>query len=183
MSSSSQSMQSMSLNAVQANDYLQGIPVKHLFQQQKVNAQLWHWWNLADHERAIAGPYEFDKTIVSAAAGGAPDPDGFPPSLPMTYTICSRRWGQEQEARMNVRIGDICFAKNGTGAWDKSGICTTYALERVDEPRRWNKYSVRHLASERFDDVIRAHVYGVAMPAAAQEQADSDSDSDSDSDD
>lgn len=80
---------------------------------------------------------------------------------------------------MDVRIGDIFFAKNGTGAWDTSGICTTYALERVDEPRRWNKYSVRHLASERFDDVIRAHVYGVPMPAAQeQEQADSDSDSD-----
>jgi hypothetical protein len=173
-------------SSVQANDYLQGIPVKHLFQQQKVNAQLWHWWNLADHERAMNGPYNSEKNIYSAGVELARDPN-VPPRLSMGYTICSRRWRQEQEGGMDVRIGDIIFAKNGTGAWDTTGICTTYALERVDEPHRWNKYCVSHLASERFDDVIRAHAYGVAMPAAAQaqeqaESSDSDSDFDSDSD-
>ena len=66
---------------------------------------------------------------------------------------------------MNARIGDIVFAKNGTGSWDTSGVCMTYALERVDEPRRWNKYCVHHLASERFEDVVREHTANRAAPA------------------
>ena len=172
MSSSLQSMSSSmtsAVQAVQASEYLQRIPVQHLFQQQKVNAELWHWWNLVDHERAIAGPYEFEKSITSPAAAGAPNPDGLPPALPLGYSICSRRWGQEQKACMDVHIGAIIFAKDGTGRWDTSGICTTYALERVDEPRRWNKYSVRHLASERFDYVIRAHNAAVAFAAPIAE--------------
>ena len=169
---------SSAMQSVQAIDYLQGIPIKHLFQQQKVNAQLWHWWNIADHERVMNGPYNSEKNIYSAGVELARDPN-VPPALTMGYSICSRRWRQEQEGGMDVRIGDIIFAKNGTGVWDTSGICTTYALERVDEPHRWNKYKVSHLASERFDDVIRAHEYGVAMPAAQAQEADSDSDSDS----
>ncbi len=66
---------------------------------------------------------------------------------------------------MNVRIGDIVFAKNGTGTWDTSGVLVSYAMERVDEPHRWNKYCVRHLASERFQDVIREHNATDAAPA------------------
>ena len=167
---------------MQANDYLQGIPVKHLFQQQKVNAQLWHWWNLSDHERAVNEPYNSEKNIYSAGVELARDPNS-PPALTMGYSICSRRWRQEQEGGMDVRIGDIIFAKNGTGAWDTSGIRTTYALERVDEPHRWNKYCVRHLASDLFDDVIRAHIARDASVAdsaiTTYEQVES-SDSDSD---
>ena len=66
---------------------------------------------------------------------------------------------------MNARIGDIVFAKNGTGGWDTSGVLISYAMERVDEPHRWNKYCVRHLASEQFEDVIREHNAGDAAPA------------------
>lgn len=145
-----------------AVEYVQNIPAAHFLLQQKVNKQLWHVWNLADHKRAVEGPYCSEMDIHSQGVAilegrGPVDNDGPPPSLSMCYSICSRRWRQEQEGFMNVRIGDIVFAKNGTGSWDTSGILTSYALERVDEPRRWNKYRVRHLASERFEDVIREH--------------------------
>ena len=139
-----------------AREYVQRIPIDHTTNQQKVNAELWEQWNIADHERAMEGPYEFEKDIYSVGVERLRDPN-VPPALTMGYSICSRRWGQEQKCFINARIGDIIFSKNGTGAWDTSGIITTYALERVDEPRRWNKYKVVHLASERFEDVIRAH--------------------------
>ena len=139
--------------------YLQRIPVSHLFQQQKVNAEVWHWWNLVDHEKAVDGGgwmyYSPEEHIISRGVELAQGPSLS--SLSLSYTICSRRWKQEQECRMDAHIGDIFLAKDGTGRWDTSGVLITYALERVDEPRRWNKYCVRHLASESFQDVIREH--------------------------
>ena len=143
-----------------AREYVQRIPADHTTNQQKVNTELWQQWNIADHERAMDGPYEFEKDICSVGAElarGGPFSADFPPPLTLGYSICSRRWGQEQKHFLYARIGDIIFSKNGTGRWDTSGVMTTYALERVDEPRRWNKYKVIHLASERFEDVIRAH--------------------------
>jgi len=169
--------QSMSFQASQAShasmtdlEYVQNMPAAHLLLQQRVNKQLWHVWNLADHKRAIEGPYSFEMNIYSQRVNilqgrGHVDEQGPPPPLSLCYTICSRRWRQEQEGYMNVRIGDIVFAKNGTGSWDTSGVLITYALERIDEPRRWNKYCVHHLASERFEDVIREHTANAAVPA------------------
>jgi hypothetical protein len=139
-----------------ASEYVQRIPIDHRTNQQKVNTELWEQWNIADHERAMEAPYEFEKDIYSEGVERLRDPN-IPPSLSLCYSICSRRWGQEQKHYLYARIGEIIFAKNGTGVWDTSGIIITYALERVDEPRRWNKYKVSHLASENFDDVIRAH--------------------------
>ena len=187
-------------------EYVQNMPAEHLLLQRRVNKQLWHVWNLTDHKRAIEGPYSHEMNIYSQGVNilqgrGSVDEQGPPPPLTMCYTICSRRWRQEQEGFMNVRIGDIVFAKNGTGAWDTSGVLVSYAMERVDEPHRWNKYCVRHLASERFQDVIREHNANDATPAttpatapattilpsaaavgAALEQAD-DSDDDEETDD
>jgi hypothetical protein len=143
-------------------EYVEQLPSTHRFHQQKVNAELWQKWNLTDHERVVNNSgwayYAPEEFIYSTAV----EPQfavgqGPPPALSLCYSICSRRWVQEQECYMDARIGDILFAKDGTGRWDTSGICTTYALERVDEPRRWNKYCVRHLASERFQDVIKQH--------------------------
>ena len=139
-----------------AAEYVRSIPLYHKDSQKKVNTELWEQWNIADHERAMGGPYQCEMDIYSTGVERLRDPN-VPPSLSMHYTICSRRWGQEQQHFINARIGDIIFAKNGTGPWDKSGILISYALERVDEPRRWNKYCVHHLVSERFQDVIRAH--------------------------
>ena len=139
-----------------AREYVRSIPADHTTNQQKVNTELWQQWNIADHERAMEGPYEFEKEIYSEGVERLRDPN-VPPQLTLGYSICSRRWGQEQKHFLYARIGDIIFAKNGTGRWDTSGVMMTYALERVDEPRRWNKYKVSHLASERFEDVIRAH--------------------------
>ena len=141
------------------------MPVAHLAHQQKVNAELWYKWNLADHERAINGNgwdyYSPEKTIFSAAAERARRfspvriPANVPPALFMGYySINSRRWKQEQASRLAAHIGEIFFAKDGTGRWDTSGIRISYALERVDAPRRWNKYCVHHLQSEIFADVI-----------------------------
>jgi len=155
-----------------AREYVQRIPIDHITNQRNVNTELWEQWNIADHERAMAGRYEFEKDIYSAGVERLRDPT-VPPPLSMHYTICSRRWGQEQKHFLYARIGDIIFAKNGTGAWDTSGVHISYALERVDEPRRWNKYCVHHLASENFEDVIRAHTGQDMVPVAA---ADSDSD-------
>jgi hypothetical protein len=138
-------------------EYVRSIPLSHKENQQKVNTELWEQWNIADHERMMNGPYESEKDIYSAGVERLRDPNGVPPSLSMHYSVCSRRWGQEQQCFINARIGDIFFVKNGTGSWDKSGVLISYALERVDEPRRWNKYCVHHLASERFQDVIRAY--------------------------
>jgi hypothetical protein len=151
-------------------EYVQNMPAAHLLLQQRVNKQLWHVWNLADHTRAIAHPYYSEMDINSQGVDilegrGHVDNNGPPPALTLGYSICSRRWRQEQEGYMNARIGDIVFAKNGTGMWDTSGVLITYALERIDEPRRWNKYRVRHLASERFEDVIREHNANDAAPA------------------
>ena len=151
-------------------EYVQNMPAANLLLQRCVNRQLWHAWNLADHKRAIEGPYSFDMNIYSQGVNilqgrGHVDAQGPPPPLSLCYTICSRRWRQEQEGYMNVCIGDIVFAKNGTGSWDTSGVLITYALERVDEPHRWNKYCVHHLASERFEDVIREHTANDATPA------------------
>jgi hypothetical protein len=151
-------------------EYVQNMPAAHLLLQQRVNKQLWHVWNLADHKRAIEGPYSYEMNVNSQGVDilqgqGPVDKNGPPPALTLGYSICSRRWRQEQEGYMNARIGDIVFAKNGTGSWDTSGVLITYALERIDEPRRWNKYRVRHLASERFEDVIREHNADDATPA------------------
>jgi len=144
-----------------AQEYVRSIPLYHTSNQQKVNTELWEQWNIADHERAMDGPYEFEKEIYSVGAelarGGPYSADGPPPPLSLCYSICSRRWGQEQKHFIYARIGSIIFAKDGTGRWDTSGVHISYALERVDEPHRWNKYKVSHLASENFEDVIRAH--------------------------
>ena len=165
-----------------ASEYVQRIPIDHRTNQHNVNTELWEQWNIADHERSIEGPYEFEKDIYSAGVELLRGPyyaDGLPPPLTLGYSICSRRWGQEQKHFLYARIGDIIFAKNGTGSWDTSGVMTTYALERVDEPRRWNKYKVSHLASERFEDVIRAHNGQDIVPVeAAADESDSDADSD-----
>jgi len=150
-----------------AREYVQSIPIDHSTNQYKVNTELWEQWNIADHERAMNGPYEFEKDIYSAGVELMRDPNGLPPSLSLGYSICSRRWGQEQKHYIYARIGDIIFSKNGTGRWDTSGVIVSYALERVDEPHRWNKYKVSHLASERFDDVIRAHNGQDIVPVAA----------------
>lgn len=139
-----------------ALEYVRSIPLYHKENQQKVNTELWEQWNIADHERAMSGPYQCEMDIYSAGVERLRDPN-VPPSLSMHYTICSRRWGQEQESYKYARIDDIFFVKNGTGPWDKSGVLISYALKRVDEPRRWNKYCVHHLVSERFQDVIRAY--------------------------
>jgi hypothetical protein len=157
-----------------ALEYVRSIPLYHKESQQKVNNELWEQWNIADHERAMAGRYECEMDIYSAGVERLRDPN-VPPALSMHYTICSRRWGQEQECCINARIGDIIFAKNGTGPWDKSGTLISYALERVDEPRRWNKYCVHHLASERFQDVIRAYNGEVIVPTSS---VDTESDDD-----
>lgn len=153
-----------------ALEYVRSIPLYHTENQQKVNTELWEQWNIADHERAMAGRYECEKDIYSAGVELARDPT-VPPRLSMCYSICSRRWRQEQEHYMYARIGDIIFAKNGTGSWDTSGVHISYALERVDEPHRWNKYKVSHLASENFEDVIRAH-NGQDIVAAIAEDSD-----------
>ena len=149
-----------------AQEYVRSIPLYHTANQQKVNTELWEQWNIADHERAMADPYKFEKEIYSVGVERLRDPT-VQPSLSMCYSICSRRWGQEQKHFIYARIGDIIFAKNGTGAWDTSGVHISYALERVDEPRRWNKYKVHHLASEHFEDVIRAHNGQDIVEAAA----------------
>ena len=151
-------------------EYVQNMPAAHLLHQRQVNAELWHQWNLADHKRAIAGPYCSEKDLRSRGAALAQgygsyradepypvDAEEPPPSISLCYSICSRRWRQEQEGYMNARIGDIVFAKDGTGVWDTSGVRVTYAMERVDEPHRWNKYRVYHLESERFQDMIKQY--------------------------
>lgn len=159
------SKRSHSQLSMTSQEYVQNMPVAHLAHQQKVNAELWYKWNLADHERAINGNgwdyYSPEKTIFSAAAERARRfspvriPANVPPALFMGYySINSRRWKQEQASRLAAHIGEIFFAKDGTGDWDMSGIRISYALERVDAPRRWNKYCVHHLQSENFADVI-----------------------------
>jgi len=157
-----------------ASEYVQRIPIDHVTNQRNVNTELWEQWNIADHERAMDGPYEFEKDIYSAGVELLRDPN-VPPSLSMCYSICSRRWGQEQKHFLYARIGDIIYSKNGTGPLDTSGIIISYALERVDEPRRWNKYKVSHLASDNFEDVIRAHNGQDIVPDEAA-AADSDDD-------
>jgi hypothetical protein len=158
-----------------AREYVQRIPIDHITNQRNVNTELWEQWNIADHERAMDGPYEFEKDIYSAGVELLRDPN-VPPPLSMCYSICSRRWGQEQKHFLYARIGDIIYSKNGTGAWDTSGIIISYALERVDEPRRWNKYKVSHLASENFEDVIRAHTGQGIVPDEAAAVADNSED-------
>lgn len=141
-------------------EYVQNMPAAHLLLQRQVNKQLWHVWNLADHKRVHEElSYNFEKTIISPGvelARGPYSADGMPPSLSLCYSICSRRWEQEEQNHIGARIGEIFFAKNGTGHWQHQE-CVTYALERVDEPRRWNKYCVYHLSSESFVDVILQH--------------------------
>lgn len=164
-------MSAQAQSSMTSLEYVQNMPAAHLLLQRQVNIQLWHVWNLADHNRAVEGPYCSEMNIYSQGVNilqgrGPVGNDGPPPSLSLCYTICSRRWRQEQERFMNARIGDIVFAKNGTGGWDTSGVLISYALERVDEPRRWNKYCVRHLPSERFEDVIREHVANLDTTSA-----------------
>jgi len=139
-----------------ALEYVQSIPLNHKENQQKVNNQLWMQWNMADHERAMTGRYQSETDLYSVGVERLRDPNG-PPPLFMHYSVCSRRWGQEQQSFINARIGDIIFVKNGTCSWNKSGVLMSYALERVDEPHRWNKYCVHHLSSERLEDVIKQH--------------------------
>ena len=159
----------VSQSSMTDREYVQNMPATHLFHQKKVNAELWYQWNLIDHDKAVHGSgwdyYSPEKTIFSAAVEHARKcypvriPANVPPALFMGYyAINSRRWKQEQESRLNARIGEIFFVKNGTGDWDMSGIYITYALERVDAPRRWNKYCVHHFPSERFADVIKQHM-------------------------
>lgn len=144
--------------------YARSIPIYHRVNQQRVNTQLWEQWNIADHERAVEGRgwnyYSPEKTIFSPGVERMNAPfkteQGPPPAPILSYTISSRRWIQEQEQHICARIGDIFFAKDGTPRWNNS-VRISYALERVDEPRRWNKYCVHHLPSESFVDVIRAH--------------------------
>ncbi len=153
--------------AMTDREYVQNMPVTHLAHQQKVNAELWYRWNLADHERAVNGSgwdyYSPEKHIFSAAVEharrfSARPPADVPPALSMGYSVCSRRWKQEQESRLSARIGEMFYVKNGTGSWDTSGICISYAMERVDAPRRWNKYCIHHFPHEQFEDVIRQHM-------------------------
>jgi len=145
-------------------EYVQNMPVTHLAHQQKVNAELWHQWNIADHETAVNGSgwdyYSPEKHIFSAAVERARrfSSADVPPSFSMSYSVCSRRWKQEQESRLDARIGEIFYVKDGTGSWDMSGIYVSYAMERVDAPRRWNTYCVHHFPSEHFADVIRQHM-------------------------
>lgn len=152
------------MSTMSDREYIQRIPIHHIILQKKVNAELWYQWNLADHKRAINGSgwdyYSPEKTIFSAAVERVPGPRiaAGAPALRMCYSINSRRWKQEQESRLAARIGEIFFAKDGTGDWDTSGIRISYALERVDAPRRWNKYCVHHLQSENFADVITQHM-------------------------
>ena len=139
-----------------SQEYVQNMPATHLAHQQKVNAELWYKWNLADHEKVVNGSgwdyYSPEKTIFSAAVERV---QGSHSALSLCYTVCERRWKQEQECHITARIGEIFFAKNGTGRWDTDGIRISYALERVDAPRRWNKYCVHHFPYENFVDVIR----------------------------
>jgi hypothetical protein len=141
------------------HEYIENVPANHLAHQQKVNAELWYQWNLADHKRVVNGNgwdyYSPEKTIFSAAVERT---KGLSSALSLCYTVCERRWKQEQECHISARIGEIFFAKDGKGRWDTDGICISYALERVDAPRRWNKYCVHHLPSERFQDVILQHM-------------------------
>jgi hypothetical protein len=138
-----------------SQEYVQNMPATHLAHQKMVNAEIWYKWNLADHERVVSGNgwdyYSPEKTILSAAVERVQGPH---PALSLCYTVCERRWKQEQECHITARIGEIFFAKDGTGRWDTDGIRISYALERVDAPRRWNKYCVHHFPSENFADVI-----------------------------
>ena len=151
-------------------EYVQNMPAPHLLLQRQVNTQLWRVWNLADHKRVHEEfPYNFDATLLSPgmelAHAQRPYPDA-PPSIPMGYSICSRRWRQEEEWHINARFGEIFLAKDGTGRWPNAQ-CISYALERIDEPRRWNRYTIYHLPSERFIDVIQAHIAHRDTPATA----------------
>ena len=145
-------------------EYMRSMPMTHRFHQQKVNKQLWHKWNLADHQRAVADfatPHHFEETIVSAdiAAERPQDPysaDGPPPLLSMHYSISSRTWKALQDFHIDAAIGKIFFAKDGTGSWDPN-TKISYALQRVDTPYRWEKYCVHHKPHESFVDVIRQH--------------------------
>jgi hypothetical protein len=146
-------------------EYVQNMPAAHRFHQQKVNKQLWRQWNLVDHQRAMAdhtSPFVFEQTLFSPGAehrnlGDAVDEPPQPPALTLHYTICSRRWRQEEECRIAAQIGEIVFAKDGTGNWDTSGIRISYAMQRVDTPYRWEKYCIHHLPSESFEEVINQH--------------------------
>jgi len=162
-------VQRKGISAMSDREYVQSMPATHLAHQRKVNAELWYQWNLADHERAVNGSgwdyYSPEKTIFSAAVEHARRfspvriPANVPPALSMGYySINSRRWKQEQASRLAAYIGEIFFAKDGTGDWDMSGIRISYALERVDAPRRWNKYCVHHFPHENFAAVIAEHM-------------------------
>ena len=79
-----------------ALEYVRSIPLYHTANQKKVNNELWEQWNIADHERAMDGPSEFEKDIYSAGAElarGGPYSADVPPPLSLCYSICSRRWG------------------------------------------------------------------------------------------
>lgn len=144
-------------------EYVQNMPEIHRFHQQEVNKQLWLQWNLADHQRAIADfttPHRFEKTIVSAdiAAERPQDPyaSDVPPPLHMHYSISSRTWKALQESYVDAVIGEIFFAKDGTGFWDPN-TNISYVLQRVDTPYRWEKYCIHHKSHESFADIIHQH--------------------------
>ena len=57
-----------------------------------------------------------------------------------------------------ARIGEIFFVYNGTPKLKNPSFYVSYATQRVDTPRRWKHYRVRHLPSESVEDVIRSYL-------------------------
>ncbi len=135
-------------------EYVQNMPAAHLLHQQKVNAELWHQWNLADHERVIAeGRYVPEEILYSIGADVAYRLVAPPPALIIHRTMNSRQWHNEERYRVDARIGDIFFVKDITPPSSRH-TSITYALQRVDMPHRWNRYCVHHKQTESFRTTI-----------------------------
>ena len=135
-----------------AREYVRSIPIYHTANQQKVNTELWQQWNIADHERAMEGPYEFEKEIYSEGVERLRDPN-VPPPLTLGYSICSRRWGQEQKHFLYARIGDIIILKSLAPS---ETVWVTYALRRIEGLFRWTKYIVYHSPQESCVEVMNS---------------------------
>jgi len=155
-----------------AVEYVQQLPQTHIHHQQQVNNQLWLRWNLADDARTLAArlPWERDEEIVSSgveiANGRGPYPaneyahyplDGPPPPLTLTNSVSTKHYHRVEKSGVAARIGEIFFVYNGTPKWGNPTFYVSYATQRVDTPRRWKHYRVRHLPSESVEDVIRSY--------------------------
>lgn len=156
-----------------ALEYVRTMPLTHIVHQQEVNKQLWLNWNRADHARALTTllPWESDEEITSSgveiANGRGPYPvnereprslDGPPPRLALSCSASMKHYEWVQKSCMAARIGEIFFVYNGTPKWENPSFYISYATQRVDTPRRWKHYRVRHLPSESYADVIHSYL-------------------------